>query len=163
MKTLYILRHAKSDRSDKSVDDFDRWLSERGKADLKDFPEHVANSMEEIDHIVASPAKRTAQTADLWANALWYDEGDIEYTRALYMANTDEIVEVISEVEDHVDALLYVWHNSWITDFVNRCWYELEKLPTSGIVCFDFHGEKWSDLDYGLLEFKWFEYPKKHM
>jgi len=91
MKTLYILRHAKSDRSDKSVDDFDRWLSERGKADLKDFPEHVANSMEEIDHIVASPAKRTAQTADLWANALWYDEGDIEYTRALYMANTDEI------------------------------------------------------------------------
>ncbi len=162
MKTLYILRHAKSDWSDSTVDDFDRWLSERWKADLQWFPELVVWKMEEIDHIIASSAKRTAQTADRWARELHFEEGEIEYTRGLYMATKDEILEAISEVEDTVENLLYVWHNDWITDFVNRCWYELEKLPTSWIVCFRFDWDDWKDLDYWLLEFEWFEFPKKY-
>lgn len=160
MKTLYILRHAKSDRSQSHIDDFDRGLSERWKADLQWFPEEVVSKMEEVEHIIASSSKRTAQTADRWAKALDFDLDEIEYTRALYMASKEEILEVLTEIDDTIDTVLYVWHNSWITDFINRSGYDLWKLPTSGIVCFDFSWDSWADLDYGLMDFKWFESPQ---
>lgn len=162
MKTLYILRHAKSDRSDKFVDDFDRWLSKRWKATLEGFPELVTVKMDWVDHIIASPAKRTKETAQRWAKALWYEKNAIEYNQELYFATQEGITATLWTVDNAHDSLLYVWHNNWITRFINRCGYNLKKLPTNGIVCFSFSGNRWEDLDPWLLDFQWFEFPKKY-
>ena len=81
MKTLILVRHAKSDWGNPSLSDFDRPLNERGKRDAPIMAKRLLDKKIKIDQIIASPAKRAAKTAKYFAEAFDYKKDKIEFKK----------------------------------------------------------------------------------
>lgn len=145
MKQLIIARHAKSSWDNLLCPDFDRWLSQRGKRDLKVISFLLNESLPCPDCIVSSPAKRTKKTAVAYAEAWWYKKKHILWEHDIYEASLLTLVKVIEKIDEKSDCIVLVWHNPWLTDLVNYCGYTLENLPTCGVVVFRYDGAyRWS-------------------
>src|SRR5574338_873525 len=89
MKTLLLIRHAKSSWDDVSLSDFDRPLNDRGKRDAPIMAERLSEKNIEIDTFVSSPAKRAARTAKIFAEEFKMKKDDIVFKTELYMASAD--------------------------------------------------------------------------
>lgn len=160
MKTLYLIRHAKSSWDSFNVADFDRTLNERG---LKDAP-LMANRLKEKgimpDLMVCSTAKRTRLTAGLFAKELGYAENDILYKDAIYEASENTLLKVLNEIPEQADSVFVFGHNPAITYLVNTLTgSRIDNVPTCGIACMRIEGS-WAGLDEDGAELIWFDYPK---
>ena len=163
MKYLYIVRHAKSSRSDTILTDRDRPLNERGKHDVEIMATLLKKQKDfHLDLVMTSPAKRTQVTAKTIAKTVWYKTKHIVVEEALYGASEECALHEIQRCDDAVDHLMIVGHNPWLTNLINNLGYELVNLPTSGIVCFSSNESEWKFLEASLVQFQWFEYPKKY-
>ena len=163
MKRLYLIRHAKSSWAEPGLDDFDRPLNHRGKADAPSMGQRLAGHKVRLDLIVASPAKRARKTARIIAEALGYAEKSIHFDPALYMAEVPILLETIAEVPDSTEELALVGHNYGITDLAD--WLtgrSIGNIPTCGIVGIEFDCRSWSDLKEGSGRLLFFDYPKQH-
>lgn len=113
------------------------------------------------DHMLASCAVRTQETADRLAKKLSY-EGEIDYLRELYFTDTDTLKELLTMQDDTYNTIFVIGHNPQITDMANVLLDEhISKIPTMGVVAIDFDVEQWSDIlnEKGRLDF--FIYPKQ--
>ena len=111
MKTLGLIRHAKSDWSDSDKRDFDRGLNARGKRGARLMGKHIRAQGTAWDRLVASPAERVKMTL---AEAL--PDLDPQWDRRLYLASTEAICEVIRDAGGDRDALLLAGHNPGLAD-----------------------------------------------
>lgn len=148
MKTLYLLRHAKSSWDDSSVSDFDRTLNSRGE---KAAP-FVGSLMKERgmtpEVIISSPAKRAKQTAKLVAKAAAFSS-KISYDERIYEASTARLLAVIGEIADDVDSALLVGHNPGMESLI---WYltgKMEPMPTAALAVIELNVDSWSDVVEG--------------
>ncbi len=148
MKTLYLLRHAKSSWDDSSVSDFDRTLNSRGE---KAAP-FVGSLMKERgmtpEVIISSPAKRAKQTAKLVAKAAGFPS-KISYDERIYEASTARLLAVIGEIADDVDSALLVGHNPGMESLI---WYltgKMEPMPTAALAVIELNVDSWSDVVEG--------------
>jgi len=141
MKQLIIARHAKSSRNNIFCPDFDRWLNTRGKNDLSKMGELLAQYIKIPDEIFSSPAKRTKKTALAYAKAWWYKKKNIVWDKDIYEASLERLLSVIEKTDENTNRLVLVWHNPWLTELVISCGYELENLPTCGVVVFEYSGD----------------------
>src|SRR6516164_4541044 len=98
MKTLFLVRHAKSSRDDPVLPDKERPLNERGRRDAPRMGERLAKRGVKPDIIVSSPAVRALTTAELIARELDYDLRDIAVDKRLYSASADDLLAVIHEL-----------------------------------------------------------------
>lgn len=161
MKTLIIIRHAKSDWSNLYQPDFDRELNERGLRDAPMMGKRL-KSVVTLDGIISSTAKRAAQTTLLIADAVSFDVKNIIWKGELYHAAPDIITEKIIEAENSLNHIAVVCHNPGITQFVNSlCGTITDNVPTCGIVAFEIHCDKWEDFPLAKKRFLFFDYPKK--
>ncbi len=113
------------------------------------------------DHILASCAARTQETADRLAKKLSY-EGQIDYLQELYFTDTDTLKELLLMQDDSYSTIFVIGHNPQITDMANVLLDEhISKIPTMGVVAIDFDVERWSEIldAKGSLDF--FIYPKQ--
>ena len=111
MKRLLILRHAKSDWGNSSLDDWERPLSGRGINDAPRVGEMLRERSSIPDLIITSDAIRARSTAEAAAEAAGYT-GEIHLEPALYLATPGAIVEVLNSVaDDSADAVMIVGHN----------------------------------------------------
>jgi phosphohistidine phosphatase len=117
VKKLYILRHAEPDRSE-GYSDFDCPLSKHGVVDAKHLTARLKIENIPVDKVVASAAKRTAETAQLLADGLGCK--DVVCTKKLYSANLEKIAEVVRGVDGRINSLLIVGHNPGVTEFVDN-------------------------------------------
>lgn len=145
MKTLTILRHAKSNWSSTDVSDHGRELSSRGLRDAMS----IALSMQEAgicpDIILCSTATRAQQTIAAFAKDGCAQETIL--TKHLYLAYPTAICDEIASVSDKYTHILICGHNPGLTDFVNeRTYLSIGDLPTGGIVSAQFAMESWSDI-----------------
>lgn len=145
MKKLYIVRHALKEINDVPVDDYDRPLSKKGIDDAKQMAKKLAQKDNAIDLIVASPAKRTEQTAEIFAEELKYNK-TIMYNEVLYMAYVNELLETISYTFDTVDTMVLVAHNPSLTALAISLVGFKEKVGMGAVMQIEFDCNSWIDV-----------------
>ena len=145
MKTLLILRHAKSSWDDPAVPDHDRPLTERGKQDAKRVGQLLQEHGLVPDLIVSSTAKRACKTANKVAKACGYD-GQIEVTRRLYQAYPGHFIEVLREVGNEHATVLVVAHNPGLEELVRYLTGQAEPMPTAALAEVSLDIDSWQSL-----------------
>jgi phosphohistidine phosphatase len=163
MKTLYLARHAKSSWDMPELKDTERPLNGRGKKDAPMMGKLLKEMDEYPDLIISSPAKRAFSTAKRIASEIGYPRKKIRVNDALYMADTNEFMFVISDTKKSVNRLMLVSHNYGVTHFANYIsGSDIDNIPTAGIVRIDFNIASWKDIQEKKGKVMFFEYPKKH-
>lgn len=163
MKTLIIVRHAKSSWANPGQQDFDRPLNERGKNDAPKMAEKLLAEVGKIDAFVSSPAKRAKQTCEAFAAAYGRDKDKIIFIDKLYHAPAHVYYETISEVKNKYDRIAIFGHNPGITDFVNSFHAQGQsvEMPTCAIFAVKTDVEKWEDFEAAEKRVLFYKYPKE--
>lgn len=162
MKTLYLLRHAKSSWSLPSLDDFDRPLNNRGIRAAPFMGEILLKKKISPELIISSPALRAITTAKIIAEKLKYPVSNIKKDKNIYEASALDLLSVIKHANDKLQSLMIVGHNPGMTDLINLISdNRLDNLPTAGIVCLKKEIDNWKEIDDNWL-FEFIEYPKKY-
>jgi len=162
MKTLYLLRHAKSSWEQSELRDFERPLAERGLKDIRLMGQRFLQLGRKVECIITSPAVRAKTTALLFAREIDYSEDDISANPELYFAGAAMFLKATSLVDEHFQSAMLVGHNPAITEFVNdMCDAGIDNIPTSGLVELRLPVDHWSELKYGNAELVDFDYPKR--
>jgi len=163
MKTLFIIRHAKSDQRFFG-NDFERPLNERGKADAPVMAGRLKARHPSIGLFVSSPAKRAKKTAELFAGVFGMDESAIHLVSALYHAPADVFTAVIGALPEQVETAALFSHNPGITHFVNQLdpGVRIDNMPTCGIFAIALEGG-WNGFEKNKKKFLFFDYPKNEL
>jgi phosphohistidine phosphatase len=146
MKTLLILRHAKSSWKNLSLADIDRPLNKRGK---RDAPRMGALLLEEDlvpDLIISSPAARARKTAKAVSNNSGY-EGKIEIQADFYPGDPDSFIEAFYSIPDKFDRVMVVAHNPGLEELLYVLTGESARMPTSALAQVALPIERWLNLD----------------
>jgi phosphohistidine phosphatase len=155
MRTLYLLRHAKSSWGDKGLDDHDRPLNARGQ----ETASKVGAYMRQIGYvpalILSSTSRRTRETVEAMRASL--PNVPVHYARALYLAGPEAILDVLHENAGEAASVMIVGHNPGIellalvlargdgsaAERQLRARIE-HKFPTSGLAVLSFAGNDWA-------------------
>ena len=161
MKTLLLIRHAKSDWNTPSLGDIDRPLNDRGKRDAPMMAHRLLDKKVKIDAFIASPAKRAKKTASIFAKEYKRDKEEIIFIEELYAASTKTFYDVVTKTKDKFDSIALFSHNPGITDFANSLTdARTDNIPTCGIFAVKINSKHWSDFEKAQKEFWFMDYPK---
>ena len=161
MKTLIVIRHAKSSWDHASVSDIDRPLNDRGKRDAPEMARRLIKKDITIDRFISSPAKRARQTAELFVHAFGRKEKEIHFVPELYHAAPETFEAVVRSLNDTDDCVAIFSHNPGITSFVNALSEaRLDNMPTCAVFTVKNAATQWKDFFSEKSQFWFFEYPK---
>lgn len=162
MRTIYIVRHAKSSWGDISLPDFERPLNERGKRDAPEMAARLKKRKVSIDAFISSPAKRAKKTAKLFCEEFGVDEKKIILVDSLYHAAQETFYNVIATLEDKHKSIALFSHNPGITDFVNTLCtgVNIDNMPTCAVFAVEMKLDKWKQFKSAEKKFLFFDYPK---
>ena len=162
MKTLLLVRHAKSSWDLATLNDFDRSLNERGKKDAPVMAQRLLDRKIDINIFVSSPAKRAKKTAELFCSIYKKDKEQIVFIPALYHASLNTFFEVITQLNDDYNCVAIFSHNPVINEFVNQLVENvtIENMPTCGVFAVKTSITKWKEFSTSKKEFLFFDYPK---
>jgi phosphohistidine phosphatase len=132
MKTLLIMRHAKSSWADSSLSDFERPLNERGQRDAPRMGQWLIEHELVPQLIISSPANRAKTTAEIVAQNADYG-GDIQFREQLYHGTPRDYVSVLKLVSATNEVVMVVGHNPGLENLVERLTGDFERMPTSAI------------------------------
>lgn len=164
MKKLVLVRHAKSSWNDPSAADFERKLNKRGKRDAPFMAEKLGDRGVKADLIISSPAKRARKTAQHMAQGIGYDGGRIFYAAEAYTFSATDLFEIIQNIDNKYDEVLFVGHNYGITDFAEQLTGEtLTSIPTAGIVSMTCKIKGWSEIKPHCATLQFYDFPKKYL
>ncbi len=133
MKTLLLMRHAKSSWEDPAVTDHDRSLNPRGLRDAPRMGQLIQQQGLIPDLIIASTAQRAQQTAYLVAEPCEYDATTIDSTRQLYLAAPHEYVAYLRCLDDQHDTVLVIGHNPGLEDLLESITGSYQGMPTAAL------------------------------
>jgi phosphohistidine phosphatase len=161
MKTLILVRHAKSDWSEEGMSDIERPLNERGKKDAPEMARRLGKKHLKIDAFISSPAKRALRTARFFAEEFGVKKEDIQIEKILYGALPSQFEQVIALLKDKEDTVVLFSHNPGITEYVNTlCDVHTDNMPTCAIFAVQAEVEKWEDFTKAEKKFLFYDYPK---
>ena len=161
MKTLILVRHAKSSWKHPGLPDRLRPLNKRGQHDAPVMGKRLAKREITPDLIVSSPAARAMATAESIAREIGHPEEEIRADERLYGASAFELLEIIQELDDALEHVMLIGHNPGLTDLANDLGCDIDNIPTCGIVEMEFDTDSWAhvdDVDPACVDF---DYPKK--
>jgi phosphohistidine phosphatase len=162
MKTLTIVRHAKSSWRDASLRDRDRPLNKRGKQDAPEMGRRIDEAGIRPSLILSSPAVRAWKTAKAIAEAINYPREFLQKEDALYLASVDRILDVLVAQDNRFNNILIVGHNPGFTEFANFLVPGLtNNLPTAGVVCVEIDNEDWSLYERPPTRLVLHDWPKR--
>ncbi len=145
MKTLYILRHAKSSWDDATISDFDRPLNSRGLTAAPFMGTVMKDRGDVPDVIISSPAERARQTADLVKIAAGFT-ADIAFDHSIYDATVGMLLSVIAALRADVRSALVVGHNPGIENLVFYLTGQISPMPTAALAVIELDLQKWHDV-----------------
>jgi phosphohistidine phosphatase len=161
MKTLLLIRHAKSSWDAPGLSDIDRPLNERGKKDAPEMAKRLKDKNIEIDLFVSSPAKRARKTARYFAEEYGLKKGDIKLEDELYSATQPAFQKTISGLNDKHDTVAVFSHNPGITEYANSLSdVRIDDMPTCSVLAIAADTDSWSDFEKAQKNFLFFDYPK---
>src|SRR5688500_9738993 len=100
MKTLILVRHAKSSWDTPGLTEFERPLNERGKKDAPEMASRLKDKGIKLDHVVSSPAKRAKRTARFFAETFDIDKDDILLVEDLYGGMPEAFAKTVAGLND---------------------------------------------------------------
>lgn len=145
MKTLILVRHAKSDWGYEFLKDIDRPLNERGYRDAYTQSKWYAEKYNVPDILVSSPAVRAISTALIFARQLKYDEQKILIRHGIYESNVENFLSMIRNLPDDFQSAMVFGHNPTITNVANEIAndFYVDNIPTCGIIVLSFNTDDW--------------------
>lgn len=164
MKTLILLRHAKSSWKDMSLADFDRPLNKRGLRDAPFMAQKFKEKQQTPDLILSSPALRTKLTTEEFTNALGEDFiTKVFYQPQIYEAHYQTLLQLLRQQKNDHQTILLVGHNPGLTDLANFFSFEyIENIPTTGILLFNLAINSWKDISSETSKLVFFDFPKNY-
>lgn len=162
MKTLYLVRHAKSSWKDPTLADIDRPLNKRGKRDAPKMAEHVARKIDRPGMFISSPSKRTKVTAKHFLEAFGLDQKkDLEVDPDLYHGLEEDIELCVSRLDDKLDSVMLFIHNPSITSYVNhKAGSDFANIPTCAIAAIELDMNSWKNISETNGKLAFYYYPK---
>ncbi len=146
MKTLLIMRHAKSSWKNAELSDLERPLNKRGKYDAPMMGELIKDKELRPQVVYASTAKRAQMTAEEVANACKF-KGDITYLENLYLAEVETVLDVLRSTPDEIERVLVIGHNPGLEGLLQMLSRRVESLPTAAIAYLALPISHWADLN----------------
>jgi phosphohistidine phosphatase len=157
VRTLLLLRHAKSSWDDSSLADIDRPLAPRGEKAARTIARYLLEKRVRPELVLCSASRRTRQTFEAIEPSLGRDV-PVEYERGLYGASADELLARLRTVPDEVATLLVLGHNPGLQDLAlllagggARLDRLREKFPTAALATLA-AGDGWAALNAGEAE-----------
>jgi phosphohistidine phosphatase len=161
MKTLLLIRHAKSSWDQPGLSDFDRPLNERGKKDAPVMAKRVKEKGIELDHLLSSPAKRAKKSAKYFAEEFGFKKEDIKLVEELYGATRSEFLQAVQNIDDKYKTVALFSHNPGITDFASSLTnVRIDDMPTCAVFALQAETNSWKEFMNAEKNFLFFDYPK---
>jgi len=159
MKTLLILRHAKSSWDNPELRDFDRPLNLRGQKAARLMGNVIYKYGLQPDLFVSSPAKRAKQTVARVKETV-QSNAKIKFDKRIYEASPATLRQVISELDNEIEKVLLVGHNPGLEGFIKFLTSETQVMPTAALAELNLNIEKWTDISAGCGSLKLLIRPK---
>lgn len=161
MKTIYFIRHAKSDWEHIGLADIDRPLNDRGFRDAPRMATFLKAKGIAPSAIVSSPANRAYTTASFFADAFGIDRERIIIQSKIYLASSITLLELILTFPDTWETVLLFGHNPSITQLANLFSKDLiDNVPTCGVVGVESTAETWKNFSSTTALGKELYFPK---
>lgn len=162
MKTLILIRHAKSSWDNPVLRDHDRPLNDRGRRDLPLMATLAAQEMGAPDLCISSTALRAKTTAKAFADAWGLSSTQFQLSSQLYHASEAAFMGVLRGLTDNLSVVALAGHNPGLTDLINLLQrdVELDNLPTCGVFMITFPCSSWAAFTPGSGKKAAFFYPK---
>ena len=170
MRTLLVLRHAKSSWDDARLDDFQRPLAPRGIKAARRMGRHMRDSGLVPERALASPAVRTRETIDIVRAELGLGEMPVDFDAALYLAEPAVLIARLQRVPAGVRRLLLVGHNPGLQELALLLIGEKRspesdeiaaKFPTAALAAIRLDIADWSDVAPGCGRLTHYMTPRK--
>jgi phosphohistidine phosphatase len=160
MRTLYLLRHAKSSWGDDSKQDFERPLANRGRKACATIGEFIHEKGIDFDLVLVSTAFRTRETIELIKERAKF-RGEVRYDERIYEATAAQLVEIISQVDNERGSVLIVGHNPGLEELLGLLTGEQHRVTTANFAKIKLKTPKWSAnlANKGTLD--WLVRPKE--
>src|ERR1044072_79942 len=161
MKSVIIIRHAKSSWDNIGESDFDRPLNDRGKEDAPKMAKRLLERKVSIDAFISSAAKRARKTAALFIKEFNGNKEDIKLVQELYLAGPDAFYEAIANAPASAKTIALFGHNPGITEFANDLTdVRVDDMPTCAIFAVKADIKEWSEFKDAVKQYWFFDYPK---
>lgn len=160
MKTLFLLRHAKSSRKDESLPDFERPLNGRGKQAAEKIGRYLKRELIVPELVLSSPAARARETIERVAKAAKWSV-EVRYDQRIYEAGGLRLLEVISQIENERKIVLLVGHNPGIEELLMLLAGESKKVPTGALIKLELKSSKWATAADKRAKLVWRIKPSK--
>lgn len=159
MLALYVMRHAKSDRTVCGASDFERPLNKRG---MKDVP-RVGRALQGTgllpQRVITSPAARALATAEGIASELT-PSPELARDERIYHAGPHVLSAVVSELGSGAGCVMAVGHNPGMEEWIQMLCGAAVRLPTAGLARIELEIGDWSELEGGGGELQWLVTPR---
>ncbi len=147
MKTVYIVRHAKSSWQHKELEDIDRPLKKRGILDAHLISKKLSEKIAKPDIFLSSSANRALHTAMIFAENFHFPLSNFVIKKSLYSFSDGYLVKTIMALDDALDSAIIFSHDHGINTFVNKYGnQEIAHVPTAGVIGIQFDTAHWKSI-----------------
>lgn len=161
LKTLILVRHAKSSWHDLSISDFDRKLDDRGKRDAPVMASRLLHADIKIDAFVSSPAKRAVKTAKIFMKTYDAAKDLLTLQPKIYEASLQTLMTIIEDLDNRWSNVALFGHNPGISDLANYFkGHNMISMPTCAFFGVKFDVDKWEEFRIAEPQYFLYDFPK---
>ncbi len=163
VKTLFLMRHAKSSWANEGLSDHDRPLNKRGLHDAPAMATRLRERGVVFDGVVSSSALRARETVRLFGDVLNWDPGIVHIEPSLYGATAQEWQQLVQQLDEEWNTALMVGHNPTLTEMAQE-WgrFDIVNVPTCAWLEIRYAGDFWGNLGDSNRDLEIdFDYPKR--
>jgi phosphohistidine phosphatase len=158
MRTLYLLRHAKSSLQVETVHDFDRPLTKRGREAAEVVGQAVAAEKLNSALVLSSPAMRARETTEIMLQSSKL-AAELHFDPQIYEADLSALLKILGQIEDQRDVVILIGHNPGMETLVRFLTGEIRAMPTAALGKIVFEGNSWRSVTGGEGRLEWLITP----
>lgn len=159
MKELLLLRHAKPEKPDSALTDFERTLSSFGIHEASLAGSLIRTKKIQPDLVISSPAERARQTAEIVMKTAGINS-DQRVDQRIYEASAEQLLNVVKQIDESANLAMLVGHNPRFEHLQTDLTGVARHMPTAAVALLSLDIEKWSDARERCAELKWMITPK---
>lgn len=162
LRTLTLLRHAKSSWKNPVLSDIERPLNKRGRRDADAMAQRMVEHGATFTTVFASPARRSRETLARMLLALPAQDATITFDQAFYTFERDGLISALKHLDDELQDVMVVGHSPAIDETIQwLCGEALTTFPTAACAQLTITLPHWKKLHEGCAELMWWLTPEK--
>jgi phosphohistidine phosphatase len=159
MKTLFLLRHAKSSWKDETLADFERPLNSRGKRTTKTLGALFIKEKVKPELILSSCAVRARETIEPILS-LTKLRSELRFDERIYEASAERLFDVITQIEKTIRSVLIVGHNPGLEELLASLTGQSETMSTGALAKITLENSNWNSIEAQAGTLEWLVKPK---